>query len=533
MKLFLLFFFLTFELYSLEFSVGTYNLENFFDLQKDGTEYDEYIPYSSNWDKKAFLNKLQNSARVINDLNSDILVLEEIENKNALLLLMKKLKYNYYVFDKKEKASVGLAILSKYPIIHKEIIDPDPQSDFERNILKATININNKDFVVYANHWRSKRGMESKRVKYALALFKYLKKSQNSDDYIIIGDLNSNYDEFITFKYEKSLNDTYGISGINHILNTVENGNFITKENILQAAGVVHFNPWLDLPKEQRYSLQFRGENGTPDNIILSKNLFDNKNISYVTDSFRVFKPSYLFSKNGSIKRWNMNKKDGFSDHLPLVAYFTTDGYERIKKDSKYLKKDNQIFPNKEKSKTIKNVSDLYEIETLDEPIRLENVLVTYKSDKLIVLKGYKDRSIQYYNNLNSELELGYWYDINVLEIDNYFGAKEIKKLEVINKKIQVKNIEGYYLNGLAIDLNDPKYQNEIITNLKGTYKNGYLYYQNKVGIHKIKIYFKKDLEEPKNGTYFILRYGILSSYKSKKQILINSYDEYQTYIKK
>ncbi len=534
MKSILFLFLFSFKLYSLEFSVATYNLENFFDLEKDGTEYDEYIPNSPTWNKKAFLNKLQNSARVINDLDADILVIEEIENKNALLLLMKKLKYRYFAFDKKEKASIGLAVLSKYPIVAKEIIDPDPKGDFDRNILKTTISLEDKKFIVYANHWRSKKGMESKRIKYALTLLKYLKNNNNSDeDYIIIGDLNSNYDEFITFKYEKTLNDTYGIAGINQVLNTVENGNFITKENILESKGVIHFNPWLELPKVKRFSLHFKGEKGTPDNILLSKNLFDNNNISYIPNSFEVFKPSYLFSKNGSIKRWNKNKKDGFSDHLPIIASFTTDSKilnSQHKTGQKIIKE--KISKNDNNSKIYK-VSDLYEIETIKEPIKLENLLVTYKSDKLLVLKGYKDRSIQYYNSSNIDFELGYWYDINLLEIDDYFGAKEIKQLEIIAKKTQTKNIKSFYLNGLNVDLDNSKYQNEIVTNLKGIYKNGYLYYQNKVGMKKIKIYFKKDLEKPKDGTYFVLKNGILTSYRSKKQILINSYDEYQTYRKK
>ena len=78
-KLFTLISFLWIQLFSLEFTVASYNPENLFDLQKDRTEYEEYIPYSQAWDKKAFNTKLENTAKVINQLNADILVLEEIE----------------------------------------------------------------------------------------------------------------------------------------------------------------------------------------------------------------------------------------------------------------------------------------------------------------------------------------------------------------------------------------------------------------------------------------------------------------------
>lgn len=523
-KLFTLISFLWIQLFSLEFTVASYNPENLFDLQKDGTEYEEYIPYSQAWDKKAFTTKLENTAKVINQLNADILVLEEIENKNTLLLLMQKLRYKYFVFDKKPKSAIGLAIISKYPILTKEVIDVDPKADLERNILKATLKIEDKKFVVYANHWRSKRTTESKRVKYALALLNHIKHKGIDDEYLIAGDLNSNYDEFITFKYEKELNDTSGITGINQVLNTIIDGNFVTKENILSYSQIVHFNPWLELPKEERFSVKFRKENGTPDNIILSKNLFDNKGISYIQNSFKVFKPSYLLSQNGMIQRWNGKKKEGFSDHLPIIAQFTTQA-TKITSTHNGKKESKKSIPS--------SIKELYGISTLNDTISLSNVIVTYKTDKFAIIKGgNNDRSIQYYNQEN-QLEAGAIYDIEVNEIDDYFGAKEIKNLTIISKKSRVSNIKNYYLNGATIDLDNPKYQNEVITNLRGIYKNNHLHYENKTGKQKIKIYFKKELQKPKDGLYFVLESGVLSTYKSKNQILIHSDKDYKIYSKK
>ena len=526
-KLFTILSFFWVQLFSLEFTVASYNPENLFDLEKDGTEYEEYIPSYFDWNKKAFTTKLENTAKVIKDLNAEIVVLEEIENKNTLLQLMKKLGYGYFVFDKKEKSAVGLAIISKYPIVSKEVIDVDPKAERERNILKAIIKIDNKTLTVYANHWRSKRASESKRVTYALALLNHLKQKGANDDYVIVGDLNSNYDEFITFKYDKTLNDTSGITGINQVLNTIIEGNFVTKESILNHSQIVHFNPWLELPKNERFSLKFKNENGTPDNILLSKNLFDNKEISYLPNSFKVFKPSYLFDKNGKINRWNKKRKEGFSDHLPIIAKFTT-----VTSKTKEVNKAKE--PQKTTSKkTISFIKDLYEISTLNETIELSNVLVTYKTGKLAVIKGANnDRSIQYYNNEN-ELEAGYFYDIEVDEIDDYFGAKEIKKLKIISKNAKVSNIQKHYINGSAIDLKNPKYQNEVITNLKGIYTQNHLHYVTKLGKQKIKLYFKKELVKPKDGVYLVLESGILSNYKQKPQILINSDKDYKIYIKK
>ncbi len=526
----LFFLFLPSFLFSLNFTVASYNPENLFDFQSDGTEYKEFIPNSLYWDKKAFSNKINNTSKVINDLNADIIVLQEIENKNVLLELMKRLKYQYYLFNKKQKSAIGLAILSKFPIVKNEIIIVGSKEDLERNILKTTIQIQQKNFIVYANHWRSKRASESNRIKYALVLQNYLKYNQ-ADDYIIVGDLNSNYDEFTTFKYEKTLNDTYGITGINQILNTVIKGNFVTKEDIHSYhQESIHFNPWLELPKEERFSLQFRGENGTPDNIILSKNLFDRTNFSYKENSFRVFKAPYLFTKKGVIQRWNKKKKNGFSDHLPILATFTTD---IVFIDS--LKKKDSINSKNIEDNSITSLGQLYEISTLNKPVVMKNLLVTYKSNNIIVFKGVNgDRSIQYYNKDNTNnFQLGYRYDVEIYEIDDYFGTKEIKKLKILSTKDYVKNIQDHYFDGSTKDLKNLKYQNEVVKNIRGVYLKKYLHYRSSKGKEKIRLYFRKGIEKPTDGVSLVVESGILSSYRSKIQIVINKLEDYKVYQKK
>ena len=67
----------------------------------------------------------------------------------------------------------------------------------------------------------------------------------------------------------------------------------------------------------------------------------------------------------------------------------------------------------------------------------------------------------------------------------------------------------------------DEKNQNEIITNLKGTYKKGYLYFNKNGKILKIKLYFKNKQDKPQNGKTITVKTGHLSIYKSKIQIVI------------
>lgn len=513
-KVVFLFFSLLGFLYALEFKVASYNVENLFDLNYDGTEYKEYIPNTKYWNKKAFENKLKNITKVITELDADILALQEIESKTAFDSLKKKTSYNYGVFVKKRTSSVGVGVFSKFPILEYKNIDIDKYDKYSRDILKVKIKIENESLFIYNNHWRSKRAPESKRIKYALALKKDIETLTDDQDYIILGDLNSNYNEFVTFKYDKNLNDSFDITGINQILNTTLMGNLLKKEYFFKAdkQDISHYNLWLELSKENRFSSKFKKQNNTPDNILVSDELFDQKGISYINNSFEVFKPSYLYKNR--INRWNIYKAKGFSDHLPVFAYFST-------------KKQN--FDIKRRSKNFTKIDQLYSIQNLNEPIILKDLVVLYKANKLALVKQLNNRAIAIYKPPKS-LKTGRKYTLKINKLDSYFGLKEIKDVKILDEQ-RYFDYKKYYLDGGSVDLFDLKNQNEVVSNLEGVYNNGYLYYKDyKNNQKKIKIYFKKGIKKPKNDQKLLITSGHLGIYKSNIQIIIYSLDDLKVY---
>ena len=501
------------SVYSLDFKIASYNVENLFDLHYDKTEYKEYIPNTKFHNEKSYNIKLKNIAKTLKDLNASIVSLQEIESQKALNDLNKLLNYKYKIFTKKSKSAIGLAILSNYPIIKYKKIIVNKYNPFERDILRVTVNINNKKLIIYNNHWRSKRAKESKRIPYANALIADIKKLKKNTDYIILGDLNSNYDEFISFKYDKKLNDTFGITGINQVLNTSLNENILSLDKFLKSYKLVHFNLWIQLDKINRFSSKFRNYNNTPDNIILSKGLFDNKNISYKLNSFKVFKPNYLY-KNNKLNRWNNKKHKGYSDHLPIYAIFSTDIQNKATFKNKEFKSD--------------KISYLYTIDTLNEEFLIKDAIVIYKFKNSAIIKQKNNRAILVYKN-TKKLKLSNIYDIKISNIDSYFNLKEIKRISNIQYNSSLKyNISNFYLDAKKIDIFDEKYQNEIVKNLKGTYKKGYLYFIKKQHRFKIKLYFQKDLKRPKNDTNLTIISGHLSKYKSQVQIAIHKTTDYK-----
>ena len=344
MKLLLLLL-LTFSLFGQDIRVASYNVENLFDLKYDGTEYKEYIANTgAKWNKKTYLAKLRNISKVISAVNPDIIGLQEIESENALLDLRAMLKtvrykqnFKYYAIalQKKKSSAITTALLSKYPIKYfKEVkVTNHPRN---RNILEVGIQIGDEVLVVFVNHWKSKSGGESKRIRSAKFLMERVSELDKKTPYLFLGDFNSNYNEYETFLKSKSLNDSDGITGINHILKTLEitdwkatqyfknlfgmklDTEFVSKDNLDDEH---HYNLWLELEPENRWSYKHGRKLETLDNIIISQSLVKK------LDKFEVFRGAGTVDKKGKIVRWKRGKNKihlgiGFSDHLPIYANF-------------------------------------------------------------------------------------------------------------------------------------------------------------------------------------------------------------------
>lgn len=517
----LLFIILSF-VFSKEFTIASYNVENLFDLKVQKSEYKEYIPNTkSKWNQKIFNIKINNIIKVIKDINADIIGLQEIENRELMKTLLKRLpQYKYYSFIKYNNSAVGVGFLSKIKILNNRQIDVKFSNKLFRPILETTFEIDNIEFKVFNNHWPSKRVSENYRIKYAKKLQDRLSTLQKDYDYILLGDFNSNYNEIRTFAKDKKLNNTNGITGINQILNTTINKKYITYDDVLKSSKKVHFNLWLELNSSERFSNKYRRQNNTPDNMIVSPALLDTKKISYIYKSFKVFKPSYLY-KNEKIIRWEISrnkynpvhKGSGFSDHLPIYAKFSTS-----KNDRNLVKK----VKNTQK-KELSKISELYNKIKLVKPILLKDVIVIYKSDNSAIIKQKNDRAIYIYKHAKN-LELGYSYDLQINEIIDYNGLKEIESFSIIEKNKKENLYKTLFLNSSNTNIFDHKNQNEILTNLKGKVKNKKLYFNGK----HIKLFAKNKKDLPKNGSTILFKKAHLSNYRGNIQILIHDKSDYE-----
>jgi len=514
---FLLFLLIPMLLVGGEFKVASYNIENLFDLQKNGSEYREYIPYQNGWDQAALDKKLNNIAQVICDLNADILALQEVENTNALNLLKQRLKrvgceYRYHAIASQQNSAVKVALLSRFKITKSNEITID-RSHQSRSILQAKLSVEDRELTLFVNHWKSKHanGKESKRIRYAKALMHQIQKLPKGSEYIILGDFNSDYDEYETM--EAKFNDTNGQTGINHILNTFVNDHLVDLVTLRSHPDrALHYNLWMEVSQSNRWSRRFYGRYSSIDSIIIPKNMLDSQSIEYKVDSFGIFKPAYLFQKRGNIYRWEMkhrkHTKQGYSDHLPIYATFMV----------------GQSNPIKAKEKTppldASTIESLYQVESIKTPITIKNAKVILKRRNMAIIKqSYEGRGIAIYKE-TAKLDEGKSYDIDVERVDEYKGLKEITKIGAITPIGKCESIKFYKDATKGFDV-EKLQQNEVYKNIVGIYKKRKLY----IGDQKIDIYFKDKNAIPPNGSKIRIDFGHIGYYYQKQIVVYDSDD--------
>ena len=413
--------FLPLSLFSSNIKIASYNVENLFDMIHNGHEYQEYIPHKHNWTDKIFKKKLLNISEVICELNADIIGLQEIENKNVLKKLQQTLtrvgcNYKYSAITHKKQSAIQVAILSRIPFKNKKELVVNRTLGY-RNILEVKFSFNGNLFFVFVNHWKSKRSKESYRILSAKRLMKRLNTLPKGSEYIILGDFNSDYDEFQHLELKH--NDSHGKTGINHYLKTINSQEKFIRPFLFKEKEIEHYNLWLEVENYKRWSHNFYGNKQALDAIILPSTLFNGKGLEYIKNSFDVFKKSYLFHKKGYIFRWEYKHKKhqgkGYSDHLPIVATFSTDkAFKKLNNNGLHI-----------------NTIDRLLSKEILLPILLKKVkVISLEKKKAIITDRNAKKNISIYGIKNA-LQLNKYYDIAVYKRKFYKGQYEIIDFEI------------------------------------------------------------------------------------------------------
>ena len=510
--------------------VATWNVENLFDMQYNGTEYADYIPGRHGWNSRRFKQKLMHLSEVICDLDADVIALQEVENDNALRELQQTLKrsgcnYRYRAITNKPDTPIHNAILSRVKISHKSDILIKPNGRY-RSILRVKLDTE-PPLYIFVNHWKSLSGPESERVIYAKALLKSIKRLPKGSEYILLGDFNSDWNEYR--RMDKRHNDTGGISGINQILKTTVKNHTIRCSDLKKysSSEYIHCNLWTQLPPSQRWSHNFFGEKMTLDSIIIPPTLLDGKGWDYKMNSFGIFKPKYLFGKYGWIKRWEIKNHRhtgrGYSDHLPIYAIFENRS-GLLYKITHILEK-KSIEPQSSNSNIetidIDKLLDRFESNNIRYPLLIKDAIVILKRGKMAVIQQKpQGRAIMIYGD-SYMLEEGRVYDLRVYKMKRYKGMSEITDFEIA-KRGRYRDKDSY-IKRFKPELLSSRYISAVVKGIKGIYRDRNIIIDGK----RYPIYFKNRKKIPPNGAFIKIKVAQIGYYINKFEIVVWSPQDY------
>jgi len=524
--------------------IASYNVENLFDMQRSGLEYEAYLPQRHNWTESILQKKLVHLSEVICDLDADVIALQEVENDAALKGLQQMLKrvgcdYPYRAITVTKQTPIHNALLSRVPIRKKRDLTIYRRGK-QRSILEAALDTE-PPLRLFVNHWKSKSGPESERLPYAKALMQRIAKLPAGTEYLILGDFNSDYREFQVI--DAKHNDTDGKTGINHLLHTIKDGRMLRLYDLQPG---YHYNLWMELAPPNRWSHNFYGDKEAIDAILIPASMHNGRGWEYQQGSFGVFKPKYLFGKRGRIRRWEYSHGKhtgkGYSDHLPVYAYFVTAGEvsveDRVSKG--WMDRIRSFWseitavqrkpasPGDEKHRKRVSVNSttieaLIEKEKLTHPYRLKGVKVIFKrGDSAVIKQEPQGRALLLYR-CAAKLQEGYAYDITAHLKKRYKGLDELVDIAVEQKYGKLDPVP-YILPFVPEMMAQKRYVNEVVQGIQGHYRGGKLIVEGK----PMALYFKKGVKRPPEGSRIRITRAQIGYYKDHNELVVWDQQDYR-----
>ena len=301
----------------------TYNVQDLFDAQYDGDEYPEYDPRSGRWDAPGYHLRLSRLRDVVARSGyPDIILLQEIEKPGILDDLVTGYLYGqgyrYRGGTSTQGSAIEVGILSRYPVMqvllhrgeHHGESSPRPTMEVVLDTPWGAIHVLNA-------HWKSKIDGDEQTEPARRACASVITgraaeiREQDGDAYIIAGgDFNTTPYESGCYPLAVAQWDGGGDCGA--VL-------YITGDPAQpDAAEGVFFSPWLqEVGMNLPGTYMYRGDWEAIDHLLFCENFFTGESLefceAYVVDE-------QLLDAWGSPAGWNLDNREGYSDHLPLGA---------------------------------------------------------------------------------------------------------------------------------------------------------------------------------------------------------------------
>lgn len=281
-----------------EVVIGFYNVENLFDTKDDPrTDDQDFLPSGRHeWDKKRYDYKLERIGQVIGAMQTDLLGLAEIENREVLEDLLETMDgHRFAIAHEVGGDARGIECALLYDASLFELIDTELHSmsgNPDRGILEVGLEDSEGSiWRIFVNHWPSRRQgkeeSEPRRLLAAQSLKQAMTDHGSEEIFIAVGDFNDEPED-------ASMRTLEGLENRSH---RPDDG----------SGSLVHRNQWYLF-----------------DQILVEEDLSSEH--PWRPDSFEIFKEDWILYHNRRANDHFPNRTlsgdryfGGFSDHLPVM----------------------------------------------------------------------------------------------------------------------------------------------------------------------------------------------------------------------
>lgn len=298
----------------------SWNCQNLFDGNDDGTEYDEFDPGRGLWTEELYRKRLERTANIILSHGPDILFLQEVENRQVVEDLNRALGrkgFPWRIISDREGCAVQLAILSRYPLDKVLCWQPGYFGEETlRPVMEARVRIGSESFLLFNNHWKSRREGVPETEEARRMSASVLARRCSDVPVIAAGDFNADWDDpDLAGTTEAGRPALFRWTGdgfpLEAHLPVIPSDDFLPLSPLPKGVLV---DPWDTAGSPGSYS--YRNEWSRPDHFFLSPCFFEGTGWVFV--SFDAGGGPELFNAQGEPNRWITGTGEGFSDHLPL-----------------------------------------------------------------------------------------------------------------------------------------------------------------------------------------------------------------------
>jgi len=318
-----------------DFTAVVWNIQAFFDGHEDGHEYTEYKE-GAGWTPEKYQARILAVSQAVLKMEAsrevpDLIGFVEVENQGVLDDLsrgvLSKYAYNWTAFANLPGSSLGLGVLSRYPITsavaHSITVENDTAP---RPVLEVRVEPCGKPLVFFLCHWKSKLGNDTEELRRASARVVQrrlleITSTEEETPVIVMGDLNENHDEFYRFQALCALlpddRDAAKLVSSGRKDYLVLSGEKPPRNVFFAGETEPLYSPWMAELSDGSY--YYKGEWETIDHFLLSKALFGSSPWRF-SDCWVLNKEPFTTSK-GIPNTYTPKSGNGLSDHLPLMLY--------------------------------------------------------------------------------------------------------------------------------------------------------------------------------------------------------------------